>query len=563
MTQQTINYGAVANDGTGDPLRTLASKSQANFTELYALQSQTINAGSPTFTGTKEQKIQAAITAAVAASATRVFVPTSLIPYQASLVTFNSTVQMVAEGADQSTYDVRAYGALADGTTDDTSAFQAAITASAGAPVLAHAGSYKITSTLTYNTAGAKSGLTLKGDGQRVTTFLNGVANGPLLSMSGDNGGGFQYGMQLSDFAISPSGLPANSRGIDIRGSWIGNIERVRITSMSSDAIRVTCTIGDDDSSANLGIKRCALQSNGGWGINCVDASGVITTAFLDIEHNVIGLNTLGGIRVFALVTKIHKNSIFQNGTTGISAPYDGTSCRFLTIVENEIDSNTVSHINIAGLLVGQIENNWFKASDPGTGVGFVPPNGVLIGDGTNTVQGVSVVRNMTSLNPAASAHTAFTVAAAGVTDTRLIDNTFSSFSAPAVRYLDGGSSGGNSTIIRDDAGTNKTRLGYLTTTVGAAGTATPDLRVATVFRIVCTGATATVAAPIGGGDSGDEIVIKIYNASGGVLAVTFNAVFQKGGYTNPANGKETTARFLFDPNSTNYEQIGAWSPDI
>lgn len=36
MTQQTINVGATANDGTGDPLRTAFTKINANFTELYS-----------------------------------------------------------------------------------------------------------------------------------------------------------------------------------------------------------------------------------------------------------------------------------------------------------------------------------------------------------------------------------------------------------------------------------------------------------------------------------------------------------------------------------------------
>ena len=36
MAQQTINIGTVANDGTGDPLRTAFDKTNDNFTEVYA-----------------------------------------------------------------------------------------------------------------------------------------------------------------------------------------------------------------------------------------------------------------------------------------------------------------------------------------------------------------------------------------------------------------------------------------------------------------------------------------------------------------------------------------------
>ena len=36
MTQQVINVGAAANDGTGDPLRQAFNKINSNFSELYA-----------------------------------------------------------------------------------------------------------------------------------------------------------------------------------------------------------------------------------------------------------------------------------------------------------------------------------------------------------------------------------------------------------------------------------------------------------------------------------------------------------------------------------------------
>ena len=62
---------------------------------------------------TKEIKIQAAISRAVSVGAARVFVPTSMLPYDASLITFNSAVQMVREGGTFDYYDLSAYGASA------------------------------------------------------------------------------------------------------------------------------------------------------------------------------------------------------------------------------------------------------------------------------------------------------------------------------------------------------------------------------------------------------------------------------------------------------------------
>lgn len=50
MTQQVINVGSTANDGTGDPLRTALQKANSNFTELYSkkIQQLTINSSTPT-----------------------------------------------------------------------------------------------------------------------------------------------------------------------------------------------------------------------------------------------------------------------------------------------------------------------------------------------------------------------------------------------------------------------------------------------------------------------------------------------------------------------------------
>jgi len=58
MAKQTINIGTVANDKTGDQLRTAFTKTNANFTELYAYPLTSITSGTPASaasTGTKGQ----------------------------------------------------------------------------------------------------------------------------------------------------------------------------------------------------------------------------------------------------------------------------------------------------------------------------------------------------------------------------------------------------------------------------------------------------------------------------------------------------------------------------
>lgn len=127
MAQQHISIGGAANDGTGTNWRQAWANVEDNFIELYYLQSQTVNAGDVQFSNyaTDEEKIQAAITYAVANAKVRVFVPGFMIPYDATEVTFDPTIQMTREGGLVSNFDISAYGGAADGS-DVTPALNAA-----------------------------------------------------------------------------------------------------------------------------------------------------------------------------------------------------------------------------------------------------------------------------------------------------------------------------------------------------------------------------------------------------------------------------------------------------
>lgn len=64
MAQQTIDIGAVANDGTGDPLREAFGKCNDNFTELYTGRSYVLgkSATGPSHTGNTTETTLATIT---------------------------------------------------------------------------------------------------------------------------------------------------------------------------------------------------------------------------------------------------------------------------------------------------------------------------------------------------------------------------------------------------------------------------------------------------------------------------------------------------------------------
>src|SRR5690348_6771440 len=126
-----VNIGTVPNDGTGDQPRVA-------FAKLSNVNSQTYVANSAQFGGTTAvQIIQNTINQAVTDGVPRVIVPTqdntvsppvTLLPYNASLVTFNTAVLMIREGGSPAVYEVEAYGADAFGLTDETTRIGAALT---------------------------------------------------------------------------------------------------------------------------------------------------------------------------------------------------------------------------------------------------------------------------------------------------------------------------------------------------------------------------------------------------------------------------------------------------
>jgi len=146
MPNPLINIGNAAGDGTGE----VGPRGWLQKINRLPNADSTINAGSGDYTGTTEAKITAAIAAAVTAGAKYVWIPQSMLPYNASLVTFNTSVRMIREGGSPRYFDGAAYGAAGDNSTDDTAAFVAAIAgAQAAAPAVVFAPrptvAYKIT----------------------------------------------------------------------------------------------------------------------------------------------------------------------------------------------------------------------------------------------------------------------------------------------------------------------------------------------------------------------------------------------------------------------------------
>ncbi len=242
---------------------------------------------------------------------------------------------------------VKGYGAAGDGTTDDTTAIQAALTAGAGGAVLVPEGNYKITGTITIPPS-----TTLKGVG--ACDVLIPLAGGSNFSITNTSGTSFLMG-----------------RGSTIDGCnfWYPN----QVTTSPPTAYDYTITVDNTDS----------FQSGNNAGINIQNI--VIHNAYKGIDlggstavPNVYGVAHLENIRMYALHTGIRSgytlsevflaNSEFSpvmwtasNGTASRQwAMTSGNACLHIVSQQGLQMSNVVMYGHARGIYTQGASNTTF-----------------------------------------------------------------------------------------------------------------------------------------------------------------------------------------------------------
>lgn len=155
MAQQIINVGTVAGDNTGDPGRTAFQKVNANFSDLYTAQTY------PAWT------------------------------------------------------NVKSYGAVGDGTTDDTAAIQAAINYAAplGYVIYFPPGTYRTTATVGFTKNDAQQfGVQIVGSGLQKSYIEADHLAGPVLSLNRSNG--LVQDISLTASATRTAGAAGSNYGL-------------------------------------------------------------------------------------------------------------------------------------------------------------------------------------------------------------------------------------------------------------------------------------------------------------------------------------------------------------
>lgn len=172
------------------------------------------------------------------------------------------------------------YGADNTGTTDTTSAIQDAIDAAAGRTVYFPAGTYIVSSTLSYQ--GAKTqgafipGIRIVGDGMLKTIFDNRVANAPMIDIDSVNhGGSYEASMAavMREFTIKTTTSPANSIGIRVLNGYQIQIDHLFIVGMTAHGIELRNGLYVDDGWNMISITHCWIEDCAGWGIKADGSS--------------------------------------------------------------------------------------------------------------------------------------------------------------------------------------------------------------------------------------------------------------------------------------------------
>jgi YD repeat-containing protein len=316
--------------------------------------------------------------------------------------------------------NAKAFGAKGDGTTDDTSTVQAAITAAAGRPVYMPAGTYVITSNVNYNTSASSvftPGLRLYGDGTDKTFIDNRVANGACITSSSTSSNKFQLGGYVRDLTIKTTTSPATSHGIDLKAVYQFTISNVHVIGLSGDGMRVTSALGDADASNIVVFEGCRLE-NCNIGINCNFSSGVTQPSFLRADNCFFSGNITAGYRWMGLQGIMTNCSFVLTTGPGLLIPYNNSNNAQFFAACNTFENNGSPQVKIDSLQGGEFYGLEFASTVSASTAGIY-----LAQSGSGSVSGCRIEGTRVRIGSGYNPHTLFTLGANATLN--VISNTF------------------------------------------------------------------------------------------------------------------------------------------
>jgi parallel beta-helix repeat protein len=541
-------------------------------------------------------------------------------PYGPINATRLNGLETAVEELKTLTFNVKDYGAIGDGTTDDTVAIVATITAAAsGDTILFPKGTFRVKTSGAFNSAvqlGSKS-LRFLGSKSVIQADPASATGIRLISMVGTD-------QVIEGIEFDPNGVTSaicvflsNASRTTIRQCLFTNPQNagVWITGTTSDL----SVIDNKFSGVNYGVladaastcTRVLIQGNRFMGGATGDAIEINTPTTGSSDIHIVGniisgyTNTSSSGIGIGMATVSHGSIVgnliyncgldgihFEDGTNGITVTGNKIrSCGRAGISINSSNaSRNTTDIVVTGNTVQDCATNAGSAGIAIEGVqahrGHVVSGNLVrnCGRAAATVYGIlvggltardcSVTGNVVS-NTVGST-TAGIVVSNGSTITISGNRCFDDQGGKTQIYgLQTIGSSDNNTITGNDftanltgemslVGTsNKVRPAKTATSLTYSTTIATDAAVSEAFTIVATNGTAFTISNPTNANKGMEIIYDIKNSSGGAMgAITWGAAFLlAGAFTNPASTKRRTISFYYD--GTNWIETNRAAADI
>ena len=468
---------------------------------------------------------------------------------------------------DGAAINIQDLGAVGDGTTDDTAAIQVALdfAETTSTPIYVPTGTYRLTSGLVYNDTAYGKGLQMYGDGMYESVFKMDANSQIVLTIkhavAGGGGENYTSHGEVKNIGLQQFVGRTSVTGLRLSNCWyytFENIDSSDFTTGESIEVFGTTPSSDVDLVAQCLFKglRTRASQNGfkvtaGLSSLSFVASRFEFCDFSGHSQNGVLLQNFDGI-------EFEKCIMTVNGTgsvgDGIRAQPNGNFNRNLVLRGCEIgNGNKRAGLRLENIIGVICEQNRWITNDGEAGqfaIEFVSGSSVF---------NFTDINSYFNVGNAITPFSAYYAIGATLQNIRINTPYFAlfdtsnktkyAFSSPGdVVILEGLSS-------RGDALTYNRAVNVLTYTPEAFEYKHHVISLTTV-------STLTINAPTSA-SSGREIDIVIFNATGGSITVTFNDVFKIGGYSDPANGFRASARFVYDPNSTAWVQIGAWATNV
>lgn len=490
--------------------------------------------------------------------------------------------------------NVKAFGAVGDGVTDDTAAINAALTAGAGKTVrLADGATYLITGNLTPSSDTRIIGrATIKATASSTVTAmldLSSVSNVTIQDLEIDgntNAGGTvggKFGVRITQ------GTTNRIVNVEIHDTW-GN--GIKIDGGTGHSVLGGSVIdcGRDSTTEDQGIAVMAVSANltavrvTGVHVGNANRKGISTYAAIaggytlsdvSIVGNTVQDCGLGGIFVAVEPTANQSLGVTVSGNT-VSGSYGGivvASVTGATVTGNTIRGSTHVGMDIDGVIGGSIIGNTIDGS---------AINGLHVTNSAGTTRDLVIAQNVVTNSNTSEAVNGYGIQLNNATYCIVANNVVADHDAsptPSHGIVEDGSSDYNQILDNVVLGTvsgastfysitgTHTRL-RVSGTPSAVGftpangaTVIPDTRVTETFTYTAgPGVTAVTVGPPTTAIIGLRMWVTWRNTSGGPITITWDAIY-KVAWTDPPTNKRRTAVFSFDGTNMVQERVDADVP--